>query len=238
MEVRSHEYIKVTRCHDGCRGARHGRRVRRNLQCRRRVKHHDQRGCDYAIHHPDDDHARDARNPTSRREDWDDPTRGSAPGEALVPGHGLRLEWEFRLQFGIGVQLGRERSGQSRRGEHPVVKTYRPAADGGPGRIAGKHSRDAERPQPIVLASRRSSPESVWLVAAVICTSVSSPGAARPLKLTALLWRVRPRRRSGSVREVPSTSTSTVRSTNLWARSRARRWTTSNRRSIRSTFTG
>ena len=58
------------------------------------------------------------------------------------------------------------------------------------------------------LASERSSPASVWLVAAVIRTSVSSPGAARPVKLTTLLWRVRPRSRSGSVREVPSTSTS------------------------------
>ena len=34
-------------------------------------------------------------------------------------------------------------------------------------------------------------------------TRASSPGAARPAKFTTLLWRVRPRSRSGSVRERP-----------------------------------
>ena len=51
-------------------------------------------------------------------------------------------------------------------------------------------------------------------------------GAAVPSKLTALLWRLRPRSRVGSVRLGPSTSTSMVRPTKRWARSRARRWTT------------
>ena len=59
-----------------------------------------------------------------------------------------------------------------------------------------------------------------------------------PSKLTALLWRVRPRSLVSSVRLVPSTSTSIVRPTKRWARSAARRWTTSTSRSIRSTLTG
>ena len=41
-----------------------------------------------------------------------------------------------------------------------------------------------------------------------------------PSKLTALLWRLRPRRRVSSVRLVPSTRTSTERPTNRCARSR------------------
>ena len=73
-------------------------------------------------------------------------------------------------------------------------------------------------------AGRPARPCSVWLVAALISTSTSSPGAASPLKFTTLLWRVRPRRREASVREVPSTSTSSVRPTKRCARSRARRW--------------
>src|SRR5262249_8483877 len=81
------------------------------------------------------------------------------------------------------------------------------------------------------------SPISVWLVADWISTGVSSPAAARPVKFTTLLWRVRPRWRSGSVREGPSTSTSSVRPTKRWARSRARRWTSSTRRRMRSTLT-
>jgi len=163
MEVRSHEYIKVTRRHDGCRSARHGRRVRRHLQRRRRVKFHSQRDCDDAVHHPDNDHARDARNPTRRREDRNDATFGSTAGEALVPRHGLRLERElqFRLQFRIGVELGRERPGRSRWGNRSVVKTYRPAADGGPGRVAGKRSRDAEGPQPTTVLAGRSEISSI-----------------------------------------------------------------------------
>ena len=54
------------------------------------------------------------------------------------------------------------------------------------------------------------SPVSVWLVAPVICTSTSSPGSPTPTKLTTLLWRERPRRREGSVREGPSIRTSSV----------------------------
>src|SRR5436309_9145065 len=37
-------------------------------------------------------------------------------------------------------------------------------------------------------------PVSVWLVAPVISTRTSSPGEARPSKLTTLLWVARPRR--------------------------------------------
>ena len=85
-------------------------------------------------------------------------------------------------------------------------------------------------------ASSDSSPVSVWLVAPVIRTGTISPGDASPLKLTALLWRERPRSRDGSVRDVPSTSTSSSRPTKRCARSLARRWTTSTRRCIRSTF--
>ena len=69
-------------------------------------------------------------------------------------------------------------------------------------------------------ASSDSSPASVWLVALAISTCTYSPGCASPLKLTALLWRERPRRRVGSVRDGPSTSTSSVRPTKRCARSR------------------
>src|ERR1700680_906037 len=41
---------------------------------------------------------------------------------------------------------------------------------------------------PPTRASRLSSPESVWLEAASMRTCVSSPGDARPVKFTALLW--------------------------------------------------
>ena len=83
---------------------------------------------------------------------------------------------------------------------------------------------------------------SVVLVAPVISTSTSSPGGggvppAPAPKLTVLLCRVRPRRRDGSVRDGPSTSTSSVRPTNRCARSVARRWTASTRRSMRSRLT-
>ena len=61
---------------------------------------------------------------------------------------------------------------------------------------------------------------------------------AVPSKLTVLLWGLRPRRREGSVRLGPSTRTSIVRPTNRCACSRARRWTNSTSRSIRSRFTG
>ena len=81
-------------------------------------------------------------------------------------------------------------------------------------------------------------PASVVEVAPVISTSTSSPGAAVPSKLTVLLWRVRPRSLVGSVRLGPSTRTSIVRPTKRCARSRARRWTSSTSRSIRSRLTG
>jgi hypothetical protein len=58
-------------------------------------------------------------------------------------------------------------------------------------RVAGQLARRAADPtsdaQPVALASRPSDPDSVWLVAAAISTWVSSPGAARPEKLTTLL---------------------------------------------------
>src|SRR3954462_8585494 len=54
-------------------------------------------------------------------------------------------------------------------------------------------------------------------------TPTVSPGSAMPAKLTTLLWRHRPRKRPGSLRDGPSTRTSTVRPTNRCARSRARR---------------
>src|ERR1041385_8353869 len=62
-------------------------------------------------------------------------------------------------------------------------------------------------PQAPARARRSSSPASVGLVAESIRPCVSSPGAASPAKFTTLLWLVRPRKRSGSVREGPSTST-------------------------------
>src|SRR2546423_9792217 len=49
-------------------------------------------------------------------------------------------------------------------------------------------------------ASRLSSPASVVLVAESICTRANAPGAATPAKFTVLLWRIRPRKRDGSVR--------------------------------------
>src|SRR4249919_946224 len=81
-------------------------------------------------------------------------------------------------------------------------------------------------------------PASVCEVASVISTPTRSPGFASPSKLTALLWRVRPRSLVSSVRLAPSTSTSISRPTKRWARSAARRWTRSTRRSMRSTLTG
>src|SRR5687768_6964328 len=63
-------------------------------------------------------------------------------------------------------------------------------------------------------ATRDSSPASVVEVAPEISTATSSPGRASPVKLTVLLWRVRPRSLAGSVRLGPSTSTSWVVPTN------------------------
>ena len=62
-------------------------------------------------------------------------------------------------------------------------------------------------------------------------------GSATPAKFTVLLCLMRPRRRDGSVRDGPSTSTSMVRPTKRWARSVACRWTDSTSRSMRSPFT-
>src|SRR5215204_4647140 len=98
------------------------------------------------------------------------------------------------------------------------------------------HGAEDRSPQPAGTSRLACSPSNVWLVASWISTSTYSPGCARPAKFATLLWRVRPRRRLGSVRDAPSTSTSIVRPTNRCERSRARRWTTSTRRCIRSTF--
>src|SRR3954465_7438868 len=46
-----------------------------------------------------------------------------------------------------------------------------------------------------------------------MATGTISPGSARPVKLTTLPWPERPRRRAASVREAPSTSTSSGRAT-------------------------
>ena len=63
------------------------------------------------------------------------------------------------------------------------------------------------------------------------------PPAASPVKLTVVLRRVRPRRKLGSVRLGPSTSTSSTRPMRSSFRSPAMRCTTSTSRSIRSRFT-
>jgi hypothetical protein len=57
------------------------------------------------------------------------------------------------------------------------------------------------------------------LVAESIATGTISPGAARPTKFTVLPWRERPRKRDASVRDGPSTSTSSVRPTKRCERS-------------------
>src|SRR5262249_3671940 len=100
----------------------------------------------------------------------------------------------------------------------------------------GRRPEKGEDDQAARLRSR-SVPLRVVEVAPVTSPSTSSPGAAVPSKLTVLLCRVRPRRRVGSVRLGPSTSTSIVRPTKRSARSRARRCTSSTRRSIRSRLT-
>ena len=79
----------------------------------------------------------------------------------------------------------------------------------------GRRPRGDDAAQPSARAASSSSPEaSGW--SRPDTDPVSSPGAASPAKLTTLLCRVRPRRRSGSVARAPSTSTSTVRPTNRW----------------------
>src|SRR5262245_5929164 len=100
----------------------------------------------------------------------------------------------------------------------------------------GRRAEESEDPQAARLSSR-SDPLSVVEVAAVMSTSTNSPGAAVPSKLTVLLCRVRPRSRVGSVRLGPSTRTSILRPTKRSPRSRARRWTNSTRRSMRSRLT-
>ena len=104
MEVRSHEYIKVARSHDGRRSARHGRCACRHLQRRRRVfrlREHgdldiDVQHVDCHTHADDDIHDTQYNDPACGREDRDDAAFGSASGEALVPGDGdgdgLRFE--------------------------------------------------------------------------------------------------------------------------------------------------
>src|SRR5204862_100897 len=64
----------------------------------------------------------------------------------------------------------------------------------------------------------------------------SSPGAESPPKLTVVLRRVRPRRSVSSVRERPSTSTSSVPPIRAVLRSCAIRWVGPTSRSMRSIF--
>src|ERR687888_2254103 len=80
-------------------------------------------------------------------------------------------------------------------------------------------------------------PRSVVEVAWSIRTSTSSPGAAVPAKLTVVFRRVRPRSSAGSVRLVPSTSTSSTPPTRSALRAAATSCTTAIRRSIRSRLT-
>ena len=82
-----------------------------------------------------------------------------------------------------------------------------------------------------------SEPRSVVEVAPSIRTSTRLPASADPAKLTVVFRRVRPRRSAGSVRLAPSTSTCSTRPTRSSFRSRAIRWTTSTRRSMRSRLT-
>src|SRR4051794_22858279 len=97
---------------------------------------------------------------------------------------------------------------------------------------------DRQDPQRRCVRGRAETPLSVCEVADSISTGTNCPGPASPSKLTALPCRVRPRSLVSSVRLVPSTNTSSVRPTKRWARSAARRCTTSTSRSIRSTLTG
>ena len=62
------------------------------------------------------------------------------------------------------------------------------------------------------------------------------PASAVPVKLTVVLRRVRPRSSVSSVRDGPSTSTSSTRPTRASLRSRAIRCVSSTRRSMRSIF--
>jgi hypothetical protein len=111
MEVRSHEYVKVAWSHDGRRSARHRRCACRHLQCRRRVQQlREQRDLDVDVQQLNDhthdapytangrEDRDDAPYTADRREDRDDAAFGSASGEALVPGYGLR--------FRVGIELG------------------------------------------------------------------------------------------------------------------------------------
>src|SRR5215207_2012020 len=133
---------------------------------------------------------------------------------------------------------------QQRRLLHDEVRARRARMDGGAIALEqlvlvvkrSAHGAEDRSPQPAGTSKFACSPSSVWLVASWISTSTYSPGCARPAKFATLLWRVRPRKRLGSVRDAPSTSTSIVRPTKRCDRSRARRWTTSTRRCIRSTF--
>lgn len=56
-----------------------------------------------------------------------------------------------------------------------------------PGGPASAAWRALSAQRAVARASNDASPMSVWLVALVICTSTSSPGSARPEKLTTLL---------------------------------------------------
>src|SRR5687768_3915055 len=91
---------------------------------------------------------------------------------------------------------------QARQDRHALVDLERVGGDcdGVPAETVGQRHGDGRLPDPgraedrydgwwaqPTRASRRSSPASVVLVAEAISTSTSSPGCARPLKLTVLL---------------------------------------------------
>src|SRR6478735_23767 len=172
---------------------------------------------------------RDRRFPDSGRakdrENVDRPATRSRAGALihLAPGHNVgltaRVAWRSR---NCPCACVSSQPGNGCADSHRTVRPRKPAI---------------RAPQGTLLRSF-SWPASVVEVALVISTSTISPWPAVPSKLTVLLWPLRPRRREGSVRLGPSTRTSTVRPTNRWPRSRARRWTTSTRRSMRSRLTG
>ncbi len=121
------------------------RRACRHLQCRRRVRLHDTAALRRRSPPP-------RRRPRPRRpaprasagvEDRDDRRQERPEGKHSCPGMGSGSgssgsSGPAELQLGIWVQLGRERSGQPRRSERPVVKTYRPSGRWRPGPHRGE----------------------------------------------------------------------------------------------------
>src|SRR5205814_8682294 len=107
----------------------------------------------------------------------------------------------------------------------PPAPRHRPAGERPPPRGAPRldAADEANAHRPAGAGARRreartSRPASVVEVTESISTPTISPGAAVPSKFTVLLCRLRPRRRPGSVRLGPSTSTSQVRPTKRSAR--------------------